>query len=76
MEYNQGTAEWLELRIDFNAASDITISTQECRAFFDTIIDGCDGNNPDNPFNFKHGGSFPVQARARMRRWVQPIFIC
>lgn len=38
----------------------------DCQFLFQTILDGCDGNNPDNPHNFKHGGTIPHPSGATL----------
>lgn len=35
-----------------------TFNKDQCLDSFDRIINGCDGNDPENPMNFKYGGQW------------------
>jgi len=44
-----------------NAVDRQDISQDQCNALLLQILDNCDGNSPDNPGNYKHGGSITFQ---------------
>ncbi|KAF8850636.1 hypothetical protein BDZ45DRAFT_696573 [Acephala macrosclerotiorum] len=58
--YFNGTDSWLELRIDFGQFGSV-MPSDDCKDFLLTILDGCDGNSPDNPGDWKHGGTIDYQ---------------
>jgi hypothetical protein len=58
-QYFSGTDAWVQLRI--NWANSYGMPADDCRNFLFIILDGCDGNNPDNPSCLKHGGTINYQ---------------
>lgn len=52
--FNTNTDDSALLSVTFQ--DKFTLSQADCNLFFKRIIDGCDGNSPDNPHNRKHGG--------------------
>lgn len=55
--YHPGTQDEHEMYIQLsNDAS--TFDKQQCLDSFSGIINGCDGNDPNNPLDFKFGGSY------------------
>lgn len=54
--YNQGTPE--EVVITLQGPNGFKPSIEDCTKYLlATITDGCDGNNPQNPANYKGGGT-------------------
>jgi hypothetical protein len=54
--YNQGTPE--EVVITLQGPNGFKPSSDECTKYLLAVItDGCDGNNPQNPANYKGGGT-------------------
>ncbi|KAK2784160.1 hypothetical protein FQN53_008769 [Emmonsiellopsis sp. PD_33] len=54
-EYNTDNKN--SLRLEMHWTGHFTMAADECRFLFQTIADGCDGNEPVfNPHNYKHGG--------------------
>jgi subtilisin family serine protease len=56
--YNDGTSESVSIAIDGTPGVPLKPSQDDCKKHFLEIIDGCDGNSPDNPENYKGGGTF------------------
>ncbi|KAI1880240.1 hypothetical protein JX265_001861 [Neoarthrinium moseri] len=53
--YNKGTME--EVTLSVKSPSGFKPSKEDCiKGFRDEILDGCDGNDPKNPENYKGGG--------------------
>ena len=52
--YTDGSANDLTLQITYY--NDLVLTKDQCTEAFMAIVDGCDGNDPDNPGNLKHGG--------------------
>ncbi|CAG8959636.1 hypothetical protein HYFRA_00001539 [Hymenoscyphus fraxineus] len=52
--YNSGVDKVL---ISTNYRADAIISPEACKILLYKVLDDCDGGNPDNPGNWKHGGS-------------------
>ncbi|KAK2846342.1 hypothetical protein FQN49_005817, partial [Arthroderma sp. PD_2] len=55
--YLQGTLEEMVIAMDWAPEVKFTPDSKSCERFLHEILDGCDGNNPDNPMNWKSGGS-------------------
>ena len=73
--YHQGTPEehTLSLQLSTNVAD---FDRLECLESFKRIIHGCDGNDPDNPMNWKFGGrwergdyTYEATPKADKRPW-------
>ncbi|KAE9374175.1 hypothetical protein N431DRAFT_481457 [Stipitochalara longipes BDJ] len=56
---------FLSLALNFTG-DPFTIGSDQCSDLLTKIVDGCDGNNPDNPYNWKHGGSIQHPAGATL----------
>jgi len=57
--YYENTLDDVVVSIHFSAVTWIYIPQDECERYFLEIIDGCDGNDPDNnPANYKGGGYY------------------
>ncbi|KAI9891101.1 MAG: hypothetical protein M1814_003300 [Vezdaea aestivalis] len=54
-EYNKDTDKWMEFDAEFQER--FTVDYCDCKALISSIIDDCDGNNPDNVSGGKHGGA-------------------
>lgn len=57
--YGPGTSNELILRISWPkdvAASEVSVD--DCNKYMKVIINGCDGDDPNNPANLKYGGTF------------------
>jgi hypothetical protein len=57
--YNQGTPDEVSITIDSSSGNPIP-NESDCETHLLTITDGCDGNDPNNPANYKEGGLFTV----------------
>jgi hypothetical protein len=55
--FNEGTSNWLEINVTHTNPNSFTINSEQCSTLLYRVLDGCDGLNPDNPYNLKHGGS-------------------
>ncbi|KAH6676785.1 hypothetical protein B0J14DRAFT_586303 [Halenospora varia] len=55
-----------------------SIPPSQCKALFYKVLDGCDGNEIDNPGNWKHGGSIvhPKGATLVFAPEKQPVPFC
>lgn len=59
MRYHQGTMD--EVEVTLNAPAGFKPTAEDCVKYLSgNIIDGCDGNDPNNPENFKGGGRMIV----------------
>ncbi|KAL8881308.1 MAG: hypothetical protein Q9198_001467 [Flavoplaca austrocitrina] len=59
--YNVGGVDAVTLSIDWPSGADFRPQKDECIGFMTTVMDSCDGNDPEhNPLNWKHGGSNQV----------------
>ncbi|OIW34633.1 hypothetical protein CONLIGDRAFT_688528 [Coniochaeta ligniaria NRRL 30616] len=59
--YNQGTMDEVSLGIDYAPGLDFKPNMPDCvRYMLAELTDGCDGNDPNNPENFKGGGTMKV----------------
>jgi hypothetical protein len=54
--YNQGGPDQVTLSIDWPSGSTFKPKMDECVGYLTTVMDSCDGNDPRNPMNWKHGG--------------------
>ncbi|KAE9377471.1 hypothetical protein N431DRAFT_527367 [Stipitochalara longipes BDJ] len=58
--WDQGDPLLSQIMISSQYASNpqtFRISPDQCTQLLTRVVDDCDGNSPDNPHNFKHGGS-------------------
>ncbi|WEW61178.1 hypothetical protein PRK78_006668 [Emydomyces testavorans] len=59
--YLQGTIEEVAVATDWKPGLDFTPNSKDCeRYLIDMALDGCDGNDGNNPMNWKGGGSVSV----------------
>lgn len=59
--YDDGGVDAVTLSIDWPSGADFRPQKAECIGFMTTVMDSCDGNDPENnPLNWKHGGSNQV----------------
>ncbi|KAJ3539856.1 hypothetical protein NM208_g5315 [Fusarium decemcellulare] len=57
-KYNAGTRFEVDISMDWPSGLDISDNEEnKCKEKMTLIIDSCDGNNPANPLNWKHGGT-------------------
>lgn len=57
--FMQGTQEEVHIAMDWPPGFHPVLNVTECRRIFvDHLIDGCDGNDPENPMNWKGGGEY------------------
>ena len=55
--YNSGGPDAVTLSMDWPSGADFRPNKDDCAGFMSTVMDSCDGNDPDhNPLNWKHGG--------------------
>ncbi len=54
--YNADTDEHLWLTMTWPAGSTTKITADACKSAMGLIMNGCDGNDPENPTNLKYGG--------------------
>ena len=55
--YNGGGPDAVTLSMDWPSGADFKPNKGDCVGFMTTVMDSCDGNDPDqNPMNWKHGG--------------------
>lgn len=64
ISYNSRTSNEVSYSVAFD--SDFTLGADQCLSLFQKILDGCDGNNPDNLGNWKHGGTIVHPAGATL----------
>ena len=68
-EYAQGLGDGLKISMEWPPSSKIPDKS----TYFDNlkkIMDGCDGNDPNNPWNWKHGGEIDM---ATERYSISPL---
>ncbi|KAG9237195.1 peptidase S8/S53 domain-containing protein [Amylocarpus encephaloides] len=58
--YNEGTVEDVSISITWAPGLPFNPNVEDCKKYLGTIVDGCDGNEPNNPENYKGGGSIKV----------------
>lgn len=57
VSYHEGTPDEHSFLLQLsNVASDF--NKDECLESFDRLVNGCDGNDPENPMNWKFGGRY------------------
>ena len=55
--YNGGGPDEVSLSMDWPSGADFKPKKDDCVDYMSTVMDSCDGNEPDkNPLNWKHGG--------------------
>ena len=64
--FNQNSLDYLSISINWN--DDISMGENQCNAWFDTVIDGCDTTG-----STKHGGSIGFAANATLS--VDPLVV-
>jgi hypothetical protein len=76
--YHEGTPDETVFRISVRPPS-TNYDRNECLAKMDRIINGCDGNDPNNPMNWKFGGewvhgdyTYTIAPRKPNRHWPVP----
>jgi hypothetical protein len=55
---------WLEINVTHTNPNSFTITSEQCSTLLYRVLDSCDGLNPNNPNNLKHGGSIEHPAGA------------
>jgi len=55
--HNRGSDRVLNFTSERTGPDGAFLTQDECNGMLLKLIDNCDGNSPDNPNNFKHGGS-------------------
>ena len=56
--YNQDGPDAVTISIDYSPDPAFKPKKDDCAGFLTTVMDSCDGNDPDhNPMNWKHGGN-------------------
>ena len=56
--YNNGGPDAVTISIDYGPDPAFKPNKDDCAGFLTTVMDSCDGNDPDhNPMNWKHGGN-------------------
>lgn len=55
--YHPGTPDEHSFHLELSSEAS-TFDKDECLESFDRIINGCDGNDPENPMNWKFGGRY------------------
>ena len=64
--YNKGTPEEVSVSIDYKPGLDFKPNMDDCvRLLLGRDVDGCDGNDPKNPLNWKGGGQVMVNGQIR-----------
>ncbi|KAI4114600.1 MAG: hypothetical protein LQ338_007981 [Usnochroma carphineum] len=59
--YNDNGPDAITLSIDWPTGSPFKPKKDTCVGYLTTVMDSCDGNDPDhNPLNWKHGGNTQV----------------
>ena len=59
-KFNTGTPEEVSMAMDWPSGLPFKLSEDDCKRFMGQISVGCDGNNPKNPMNWKHGGTVTI----------------
>ncbi|AEO68674.1 uncharacterized protein THITE_2053289 [Thermothielavioides terrestris NRRL 8126] len=69
--YGEGTPDETEFKVTLgkSGAGSDAFSKAECKDSIDRIINGCDGNDPENPMDWKFGGEWQ---RGRFTYQVNP----
>ncbi|KAK5659398.1 hypothetical protein OQA88_1491 [Cercophora sp. LCS_1] len=77
-KYHEGTPDETEFKIFIDAAS-VTFDAGRCNATMWAIVNNCDGNDPENPMNWKFGGewlrgghTYSVTPTRNKRHWPPP----
>jgi len=55
--YNKDTVDEVQFIVTKDPGA-VDLTEEVCNAAVNRILDGCDGNNDDNPMNWKSGGSY------------------
>lgn len=50
----------VSIAVDWPSGSAIPFNEADCDKYLNTVSDGCDGNDPSNPMNWKGGGTIYV----------------
>jgi Alpha-galactosyl-binding fungal lectin len=58
--YLKGTPEQVEIAMDWSPSANFKPNLDDCKKWLVVVLDGCDGNDPNNPMNWKSGGSVTV----------------
>ncbi|EPE25367.1 Subtilisin-like protein [Glarea lozoyensis ATCC 20868] len=58
-EFNTDTVEQLTIYLDIPPGSPMP-SEEDCKTHLLSLVDNCDGNDPQNPKNYKAGGSLTI----------------
>ncbi|KAF2840123.1 hypothetical protein M501DRAFT_1015201 [Patellaria atrata CBS 101060] len=58
--YHQGTPSEVHVAIDWPSGSSWTPNQDECISWMNHVSDDCDGNDPNNPMNWKGGGTIQL----------------
>ncbi|KAH8586001.1 hypothetical protein B0O99DRAFT_695901 [Bisporella sp. PMI_857] len=59
-KYNVDTPESISISINWPPGRPFKLEEASCLKYMNIISNGCDGNNPNNPMNWKGGGSIQV----------------
>ncbi|KAK3313313.1 SGNH hydrolase-type esterase domain-containing protein [Apodospora peruviana] len=77
-KYHEGTPDETEFTVKV-AAPSTNFDRKECNDKMWAVINNCDGNDPQNPLNFKFGGEFvhgdytyTVSPQKKKRHWPVP----
>jgi Alpha-galactosyl-binding fungal lectin/Subtilase family len=73
--YLKGTTEEVEIAMDWSPDANFKPNLDDCKKWLGVVLDGCDGNDPNNPMNWKSGGSVkadPVNYRIDPKAPRQP----
>jgi len=71
-QHNDGTSEYVAIAINGSPGVPLKPGQDGCKKQFLQIIHGCEGNSPDNPENFKAGGTFFDGA---LTYHIDPLFL-
>ncbi|KAK2848552.1 hypothetical protein FQN49_005612 [Arthroderma sp. PD_2] len=63
-KYNENTPDAAAFAIDWKPGTDFKPTMKECKERLEEILKTCDGNNPENPMDWKSGGSVDVEHKA------------
>lgn len=58
--YNERTPESVVISMEWAPGLNFKPNLDDCKKYLHAISDGCDGNDPHNPANYKAGGSMKV----------------
>ncbi|KAI1142334.1 subtilisin-like protein [Hypoxylon sp. FL0543] len=73
--YNPGNPDQTAISMDYKPGLNFKPNEGDCAKYLMLAVDGCDGNNPKNPENYKGGGSVavgPVTYRVTPQALRQP----